>query len=131
MTRALSVDLRDRIARYVLAGHSRRAAAKVFAVSVSSAVRFVARYQARGTLAPLPQGGDRRSKLGAHGAYVLDRVAGQPDISLSELADELAVRGISLHPSNLSRFLKAHGLSYKKNAGGRRAKPSGRAGRAS
>lgn len=74
MTRALSLDLRDRIARYVLAGHSRRAAAKVFDVSVSSAIRFVALYQARGTLAPLPQGGDRRSKLGAHGAYVLDPV---------------------------------------------------------
>jgi transposase len=41
MTKALSTDLRDRVARYVLKGHSRRQAAKVFGIGVSSAIQYV------------------------------------------------------------------------------------------
>jgi len=47
-----------------------------------------------------------------------------PDISLSELAAELAGRGVTIHPSNLSRFLTAQGLTYKKNAGRHRTEPT-------
>ncbi|TFL16021.1 IS630 transposase-related protein, partial [Jannaschia formosa] len=37
-----SMDLRERIWRYIAAGHSRRAAAQVFGVSASTAVRLAA-----------------------------------------------------------------------------------------
>jgi transposase len=124
MTRPLSVDLRERVARYVLAGHSRRQAARVFGIGASSAIRYVAQYLATGGLAPRRQGGDRRGKLKGEGAYVLRRVEEVPDISLSELAAELTARGVTIHPSNLSRFLRAQGLTYKKNAGRRRAEPA-------
>jgi transposase len=116
MTRPLSVDLRDRVARYVLAGHSRRQAAKVFGIGVSSAIRYVARYLKTGTVVPAKQGGDRRSKLKDHKDYLVRRVLAVPDISLAELAEELAARGVSVHPSNICRFLLAHGFTYKKNA---------------
>jgi transposase len=125
MTRPLSVDLRDRVARYVLAGHSRRRAAQVFNISVSSAVRYVAQYLSSGTVEPKRQGGDRRSKLGDHRAYVLLRVRQVPDISLVDLTKELAERGVQIHLSNLARFLRAQGLTYKKNFGRFRADETG------
>lgn len=130
MTKALSIDLRDRVARYVLAGHSRRQAAQVFGIAPSTAIRYVAQYEATGTLVPQKQGGDRRSKLGLHGAYVLRRVAETPDISLAELTAELEICGVSIHPSNLCRFLLAHGLTYKKNLAGRRTKAARRSAEA-
>ena len=130
MTKALSIDLRDRVARYVLAGHSRRQAAEVFGIAPSTAIRYVAQYEATGSLVPKKQGGDRRSKLGTHGAYVLRRVAETPDISLAELTAELATRGVSLHPSNLCRFLLANGLTYKKNLAGRRTEAARRSAEA-
>lgn len=125
MTRPLSVDLRDRVARYVLAGHSRRQAARVFNISVSSAVRYVAQYLSSGTVTPKRQGGDRRSKLGDHRAYLLRRIEQIPDISLADLTKELAERGVEIHLSNLARFLRAQGLTYKKNFGRFRAEEAG------
>jgi transposase len=125
MTKPLSVDLRDRVARYVLAGHSRRQAAKVFGIGVSSAIRYVARYLKTGTVVPAKQGGDRRSKLSGHEDYVVRRVLDVPDISLAELAEELAARGVSIHPSNLCRFLLSRGFTYKKNAARRRTEAPG------
>lgn len=121
MTKPLSVDLRDRIARYVEEGHSRRQAAKVFGVGTSSAIRYAAQHQATGSVEPAKQGGDRRSKLKDHRDYLLRRVKEVPDISLGELETELKSLGVSIHPSNISRFLRAHGLTYKKNSHSRRA----------
>lgn len=125
MTRPLSVDLRDRVARYVLAGHTRRQAAKVFGIGVSSAIRYVAQYLAVGHVTPKKQGGDRRSKLQAHRDFILQRVDQVPDITMPELAAELEARGVTIHPSNLSRFLLAQGLTFKKNFGRRRTEAAG------
>ena len=125
MAKALSVDLRTRVARYVLAGHSRREAARVFGIGVSTAIRYVAQYRRTGSLAPARQGGDRRGKLKTAGDYVLRRVDEVPDISLAELVAELAAQGVVIHFSNVSRFLKAHGLTYKKNGTRSRAAPAG------
>jgi transposase len=125
MVKALSIDLRDRVARYVLAGHSRRQAAKVFGIGVSSAVRYVAQYQATGGVAPARQGGDRRSKLKDHRDYLLRRVQQVPDISLAELEAELKNIGVSIHQSNICRFLRAHGLTFKKNSGRSRTEEIG------
>src|SRR3984957_5046024 len=45
---ALSVDLRERVVGAVEGGMSRNAAAKRFGVSIASAVRWVARFKAKG-----------------------------------------------------------------------------------
>ena len=121
MTKPLSVDLRVRVARYVLEGHSRRNAAKVFGIGTSSAIRYVAQYLAMGNVVPLKQGGDRRGKLKAHSAYIFRRLEEKSDISMPELAAELKEFDVEIHPSNLSRFLLANGWTYKKNFGRRRA----------
>lgn len=117
MPRALSVDLRDRVARYVLSGYSRRQAAKVFGISVSSAIRYVALYLAMGETTPFKAGGNRRGKLKAHHSYLLRRVEEIPDITLRELSEELLEQGVDIHLSNISRFLRSQGLRFKKNAG--------------
>lgn len=117
MPKPLSVDLRGRITGYVAGGHSRRQAAKRFGVGVSSAIRYAAQYEATGDVTPRKLGGDRRSKLGPHREYLLGRVEAEPDITLAELTAELAARGVTVHLSNVCRFLRAQGLTFKKNSG--------------
>ena len=57
---ALSDDLRERVIEAVEEGRmSRNAAAKRFGVSFASAVRWVARFKAKGDISPAPTGGDR------------------------------------------------------------------------
>src|SRR5208282_5612935 len=57
---ALSDDLRERVVGAVVeGGMSRNAAAKRFGVSIASAVRWVARFKAKGEISPAPTGGDR------------------------------------------------------------------------
>ncbi|MET4733894.1 transposase, partial [Thalassospira sp. MBR-102] len=45
MGKPYSLDLRERIVRYIEQGHSARAAAAVFGVSASTAVRLAAAYR--------------------------------------------------------------------------------------
>ena len=52
-----SLDLRERVVAAVAAGMSRRAAAKVFSVSESSAIRWTRRQAETGSPAALPMGG--------------------------------------------------------------------------
>lgn len=100
-------DLRRRL-------HSRRQAAKVFNIGISSAIRSVAQYLATGTVTPCKPGGNRRSKLEAHRSYLLRRVKEAHDISLAELTSELEGAGVRIHMSNVCRFLLAQGLTLKK-----------------
>ena len=59
MPKPYSLDLRERVVRFVEAGHSRRTAAAHFAVSVSFVVILMRHYRARASLAPKPRGGRR------------------------------------------------------------------------
>ena len=52
MTKSYSLDLRQRVARFVEAGHSCHEAARHFEVSVAFVVRLMAAYRATGSLAP-------------------------------------------------------------------------------
>jgi transposase len=68
-----------------------------------------------GSVDPRPRGGFRYGKLKPHKAFILGIVAERPDITMPELAEVLlAVRNVKIDPSNLSKFLIACGLSYKK-----------------
>jgi transposase len=122
MAKALSGDIRERIFRHVNDGHSRRAAAEKFAVAASTAIRIMARHASSGTLAPKLQRHGRRSKLDAHRDYLARRIVEVPDITLPELAAELAKLGVGIDPSNLSRWFIRNGYSFKKNAAGQRTR---------
>ena len=67
----LSVDLRKRVVAAVgEEGMSCRAAARRFGVSFASAIRWVTALRERGSYAPLPMGGDTRSRrVEAHADY--------------------------------------------------------------
>src|SRR5580692_11201057 len=106
MPRPYSLDLRERVVRFVEEGHSRRAAAAHFKVSVSFVVNLVAAFRRRGSLAPKPSGGRRHAKLNAHRTFLLAQVAERADITMPELAAELAAAtGEKADPASLSRWL--------------------------
>jgi transposase len=126
MTKAYSLDLRERVVRMVEGGRSRHAAAAHFGVSVSFVVKLVSAFHRTGSLAPQPEGGWRYSKLDPHRDYLEARMADKPDITMPELAAELAARGTRVDPASISRWLRRKGYRYKKNAAGGRTRSSGR-----
>ena len=122
MPKAYSLDLRKRVAGFVTAGHSRRAAAAHFGVSVSFVVKLVKALRVTGRLDPKPCGGRRHAKLEPHRAFLLDRLAEKQDITMPELAVELeAATGTRADPASLSRWLIRNGYRFKKNPAGQRA----------
>ncbi len=120
MGQAVSNDMRRRMVRGVEDGKTRRAVAAQYEVAPSTAVRLYARYEQTGSIEPAKQGRPAGSgKLGPHKDFIIDRVKGQPDITMPELAAILAAeRGVEVHPTCLSKLLCAEGFTYKKNAVG-------------
>ena len=106
MGKPYSIDLRERISGYIAAGHSRRAAARVFGVSASTAVRLAAEYRDRATFTPKPQGRapGTAGKLKPHIQFLVEIVRAEPDITLKELAGTLEeTHGVSVHLSSIHR----------------------------
>lgn len=125
MPKPYSLDLRERVVRFVAEGHSRHAAAARFEVSVSFVVNLVKAFRATGCLEPKPSGGRRHAKLDPHRAFLLARVAEKADITMPELAAELAATtGEKADPASLSRWLIRAGYRFKKNSAGQRARSS-------
>jgi transposase len=119
MGKPYSLDLRERVCGYVAAGHSCRAAARVFDVSASSAVRFAAKQRDRGDVSPEPQGrpAGRFGKLAPHMDFLMEIVRAEPDITLAELSSALeGTYGLSVHLSSIHRALERAGFSYKKRS---------------
>jgi transposase len=121
MCKPYSMDLRERLVAYVEAGHSCRAAARVYDVSPSTAVRLAAAQRERGDLAPKPQGRapGTAGKLAAHQVFLLELVRAEPDITLKELAGALAgalaeAHEVRVQLSSVHRALLRAGYSYKK-----------------
>ena len=107
----LSVDLRKRVVSAVREeGMSCRAAARRFGVSFASAIRWVAALRERGSCAPLPMGGDQRSRrVEAHADYLLRLHRREPDLTLNEICGRLErARGERVSPSMIWRFFDRH-----------------------
>ena len=127
MTRPYSVDLRERVVRQVEAGDSVRRVAAMFAVSPSFVVKLAQAWRRRGTVAALPQGGDRRSlAIERHREWLLQLVAETPDLTLEEIRARLTERGLPAAVSTIWRFFDRHGISFKKNRARGRAGAPGR-----
>src|SRR5205823_4479701 len=71
MPKAYSLDLRERVARFVRGSRSCHAAAAHFSVSVSFVVRLMKAFRTTGRLAPKASGGRRHAKLDPHRAFLL------------------------------------------------------------
>src|SRR3712207_2539088 len=128
MTHSYSLDLRVRVADFVAAGHSCRAAARHFRVSDSFAIKLMQRQRQSGSPAPARQGRPRGTgKLAPDETFLIQAVESQPDITMPDLAarlwEEHGIRaaprlreehGIRAAPATLSRFLCRRGFTYEK-----------------
>jgi transposase len=130
MSRAYSLDLRDRVVAAVAGGESCRSVAKTFRVSVASVVRWSQRFRATGSAAAKPMGRQQPRSLAAHRAWLLARLEGSPDLTLRGLVMELGELGVVTSYGSVWRIVHDAGLSFKKNAVRRRAGPTRRGAKA-
>ena len=115
MAKPYSMDLRERVVAAVEeGGFSRRQAAARFGVGESSAIRWVARYRATGSVAPGQMGGHKPKAIrGAHRDWLVDRIK-DGDFTLHELVAELAERGLKVDYHTMWDFVHGEKLSFKK-----------------
>lgn len=121
MGRPYSMDLRARVVDAVCCGMSCREAAEQFEVSVSSAIRWARRQRETGSAAALPMGGKRPFSLAAERAWVLQRMAEKPDLTLRVLLAELRDRDIAVSYYAVWNIVHRAGLTFKKKPARQRA----------
>ena len=114
MPKPCSLELRERVVDAVELGASRREAAEWFDVSPSSAIKWMQRRQATGSIAPKPSGGSI-SPLEAHAAFLFVLIARQPDLTLDEIVAAMHKRRIAGSRSAVWRFFQRHKISVKKS----------------
>ena len=115
MARPYSQDLRSRVVGAVEGGLSRRRAAALFEVAVSTVIEWVDAWRESGRLTAKPMGGDHSSRLKGERTWLLERIAAAPDLTLEELRAELADRGVHVGYGTVWRFFAAEDISFKKN----------------
>ena len=115
MAKPYSMDLRERVVAAVEEGGlSRRQAAARFGVGESSAIRWVARYRATGSVAPGQMGGHKPKAIrGEHQAWLVERIK-DGEFTLHGLVAELAGRGLKVDYHTMWDFVHAQKLSFKK-----------------
>jgi transposase len=115
MSKAFSLDLRERVLAAIADGMSCRQAAARFGVGASSAIRWRAMERAQGDARPKALGGDRRSgRIEAHAATILAMIEEKPDLTLHEIRSALAERGIPVGIGTLWRIFARRGVTLKK-----------------
>jgi len=115
MARPFSIDLRERVVDAVVRdGLSSRQAASRFDVGVSTAIAWVARFRATGSVAAGQMGGHRPKKLiGPWRDWLVERCR-ERDFTLLGLVAELAERGMTVDYRTMWAFVRAEGLTHKK-----------------
>ena len=114
MVRPYSLDLRERAVAAVADGATCREVAALFDVAVSSVVKWSGRKRATVSAAAKPMGGRRFHKLEAERGWLMSRIAEKPDITMRELAAELAERGIFVSHVSVWNLVRRQEQSYKK-----------------
>ena len=128
--RTYSGDLRERIIAAKKEGHGTGEVARLFRVCRRSVERYWKKYCSSGSVEPGQRGGYRRSCLAEHDAKLRAWINQQKDLTLARLKERLhSDLGIQVSTTALWHRLEHLGLSYKKNAARRRARPGGPPGR--
>lgn len=124
MAKPYSNDIRERVVSAVVdEGLSRRAAAARYSIGVSSAIRWVDRFEETGSVAPGQMGGHKPKKIrGEHHVWLVQRCQ-EKEFTLRGLVSELAERGVEVDYRSVWNFVHAEKLSFKKNRGRQRARP--------
>jgi len=113
--RPYSNDLRSRVVAAMEAGGSCRDVGAVFGVAPSTAGNWHRQYRRTQSYAPLAMGGDRRWKLSGELGWIAERLAAVPDLTLAEVRNDLAARGVVVSYAGVQRTVKRLGLRFKKN----------------
>jgi len=124
MTRAYSLDLRERALARSEAGETDRSIAEALKIAPSCLSKWRKLRRETGGLSPGKMNGHKKRTLsGPVAQWLRERIAAAP-FTTRQLAAELVARGIRTDRRAVWVFLHGEGLSFKKNGG------SGRAGSA-
>ena len=115
MPKPYSTDLRERAVEAVESGASRREAAEIFKVGVSSVIRWCRSWSETGSPASKQSGGSV-SPLEEDSDWILALIAKQPDLTIEETLAAMAKLCIPGSRSALQRFFDRHNVSFKKNS---------------
>lgn len=124
MGKFYSLDLRERAVAAYLGGESCRSVGARFQIAPSTVVKWAGLLKRQGDLKPGKVGGHRPTLLEPHRDFILARLQDTPHLTLHRLADLLAARGVQVSHDTVWRFLRAEGLSFKKNTVRERAAAS-------
>jgi transposase len=83
-------------------------------VAPSTAGNWYRRYRQTSSYAARPMGGDRRSKLIGEADWIAGRLAQASELTLGEVRDELAGRGVKASYASVWRTVRRLGLRHKK-----------------
>jgi transposase len=108
--------LRERLLRFIDAGHSQAEAARTFGVSLSSIDRWQAQQAATGEVTPRVRPG-RTPRIGpAQAATLAAQVAASPDATLAEhCARWTQDHGVVISVPTMSRVIRRLGITVKKS----------------
>ena len=117
------MELRQRVVDFVEEGHTHRAAAARFRVSVKFVNDLVLLKLRTGSLVAKPQGnGGGHGKLAGVADWIKRRITEKRDLTLDELVVELRDgQGVEAHRVSVWRRLHDLGLTHKKRPAGGRA----------
>ena len=123
MGKPLPMELRQRVIDFVEEGHTHRAAAAQFRVSVKFVNDMVKLKLRTGSLVAKPQGnGGGHGKLAGVADWIKRRITEKRDLTLDELVVELREgQGVEAHRVSVWRRLHDLGLTHKKRPARRRA----------
>lgn len=112
-----SLDLRERVVAAWQQGEGKSAIALRFMLGYATVRRYIARFEATGSVCARAHGGGAPRKVDAAGEGVLRQlVCERPDATDEELARVYAVRaGRSIHHATVNRALRRMGLTRKKS----------------
>lgn len=110
-----SEDLRSRVVAAMEFGGSCRDGGALFGVAPSTASNWHRQYRRTQSYAPLAIGGDRRSKLLEESDWITGRLAEVPDLALTDVRRDLALRGTEVSYSGVWRMVHPLGLRFKEN----------------
>ena len=123
MGKPLPMELRQRVVDFVEEGHTHRAAAAQFRVSIKFVNDMVILRRETGSLEAKPQGnGGGQGKLAGVVGWIARRITEKRDLTLDELVAELREGpGVEVHRVSVWRCLRRLDLTHKKRPARRRA----------
>ena len=102
-----SLDLRERVVKFVESGHSQAFASRIFDIGKRTVGRWLELKKKTGNLKERPHAGGRKPKVQA--SELKEYIAENPDKTLHEIAEKFDV-----NPASIWKKLKKLGYVHKK-----------------